>query len=272
METNKLTLPIAIIIAGIIIGGAVIYSSKTPSNTAGDKNIATAALANTPKTVNIKPVTLDDHILGDPSAKVLMVEYSDTECPFCKTFAVTMKKLVDTYGKDSTVAWVYRQYPIVSLHPLSPKEAEATECVNKLAGNDVFWKYLQKIYEVTPSNNKLDPAQLPTLAVSFGVDKTAFQSCLDSGTFTAKVQSEVAEATAAGAQGTPFTVLIPKNQFSDVNAKKISDIFASIATQYPAQYNMTADKIGYVTTDKKVVLNGALPYEVVQQVITLITS
>ncbi len=260
---NKLTVPISIIIAGLLIGGAVIYTNKP----VGTQNPVDQSV-NTPKTANIKPITSNDHILGNPNAKVLMVEYSDTECPYCKLFNTTLNKIIDTYGKDSTVAWVYRQYPIVQLHPKSPKEAEATECVNKLAGNDVFWKYLQKIYTVTPSNNNLDAAQLPILAASFGVDKTAFQTCLDSGTFTANVNASVDDAAGAGAQGTPFTVLIPKNKLSDNQTKQIKDLFTTMAMQY----QVTPDKLGYVTTDGKIVISGNLPYEFIQQIIGAIVS
>ena len=264
MQNNKLILPISIVVAGLLIAGAVIFTHGAAPTTAGTGSQTNA----TPKTANIKPVTSADHILGNPNAKVLMVEYSDTECPFCKSFATTLEKVMDTYGKDSTVAWVYRPFPIVSLHPKSPKEAEATECVNKLAGNDVYWQYLEKIYAVTPSNNGLDPAQLPILAASFGVDKTAFQSCLDSGTFTAKIQSDVADATVAGGQGTPYTVLVPNKSLSDSAVKQIGTLFASAATQY----NVPAGQLGYVTTDKNVVLSGNLPYEFIQQIIVAMTS
>ncbi|HAO64712.1 TPA: hypothetical protein DCQ44_01890 [Candidatus Taylorbacteria bacterium] len=262
MQNNKLIIPIAIIVAGALIGGAVIYTRGSPAKTDTATNPAT------PKTVTIKPITSADHILGNPAAKVLVVEYSDTECPFCKTFDVTLTKLLDTYGKDGTVAWVYRQFPIASLHPKAPKEAEATECVNKLAGNDVFWKYLQKIYAVTPSNNGLDAAQLPILAASFGVDKQAFQSCLDSNTFTATIQADYNDAIAAGGQGTPYTILVPKNPMSDTTLKQVSDMFTAAA----AQYRIPADQLGFVTTDKKVVLNGNLPYDLVQQIIAAMIS
>lgn len=264
MQNNKLIIPISIIVAGALIGGAVIYTSSSPAKTnPSDTSANTAA-----KTANIKPVTSADHILGDPAAKILAVEYSDTECPFCKTFNTTMEKIVDTYGKDSSVAWVYRQFPIASLHPRSAKEAEATECVNQLAGNDVFWKYLQKIYTVTPSNNGLDPAQLPILAASFGVDKKAVQACLDNNTFTEKIQSDVNDAMAAGAQGTPYTILVPKNKLSEVTVKQITDMFTTAALQY----KLAPDQLGYVTADKKVVLNGNLPYELIQQIIAAIIS
>lgn len=261
---NKLIIPIAIVVAGALIGGAVIYTRSAP---AGTNNAAKTADTG-PKTANIKPVTSADHILGNPDAKLVMVEYSDTECPFCKLFHVTMQKVMDTYGKDGTVAWVYRQFPIASLHPKAPKEAEATECVNQLAGNDTFWKYLAKIYEVTPSNNGLDAAQLPILAASFGVNKKDFQSCLDNGTFTAKIQTAYDDAVAAGGQGTPFTIIVPKTTLSDVTVKQVNDMLTAAA----AQYNLAPSQLGYVTTDKKVFLNGNLPYILVQQIIAALIS
>src|SRR3989344_4535934 len=134
MQNNKLIIPASIIIAGALIGGAVIYTrspaSENSANNAAQANVASA----TNKNIAIKPVTSADHILGNPDAKLLMVEYSDTECPFCKAFMPTMEKIMDTYAKDGTVAWVYRQFPIASLHPKAPTESEATECVDKLAG------------------------------------------------------------------------------------------------------------------------------------------
>lgn len=261
-NNNKLTLPIAIVVAGVLIGASIMYTRSAPATNTNSTQTTKA------KTANIKPVTSADHILGNPDAKIMMVEYSDTECPFCKVFANTMGKIVNDYGKDGTVAWVYRQFPIVSLHSKAPKESEATECVNQIAGSDTFWKYLQKIYSVTPGNNGLDAAQLPILAASFGVDKTAFQKCLDAGTFTAKIDSDVKDAIAAGGQGTPYTIMVPKNALNDAKVKKINEVFTTFATQYQT----SPDKLGYVTTDKKVVLNGNMPYELIQQIIEAIVS
>ena len=70
-----------------------------------------------------------------------------------------MQKIVADY--KGQVAWVYRHFPIDSLHSRARKEAEATECANEFGGNTVFWQYLDKIFELTPSNDGLDPAELP---------------------------------------------------------------------------------------------------------------
>lgn len=106
----------------------------------------------------MSPVTKADHILGSIDAPVKIVEYSDLECPFCKQFHNTMQKIMSEYGTEK-VAWVFRQFPLSQLHSKAPKEAEASECVAELGGNDAFWKFIDKINEVTPSNNKLDQAQ-----------------------------------------------------------------------------------------------------------------
>jgi protein-disulfide isomerase len=122
-----------------------------------------------------------------------------------------MNSIVDTYGKDGKVAWVYRHFPISygdnPLHKNAAKEAEATECAAELGGSDMFWKYLDEIYATTPSNDGLDLSQLPEIAVKVGLDKAKFQTCLDSGKYAAKVKESYDESLKAGAQGTPYTII-----------------------------------------------------------------
>ncbi len=106
----------------------------------------------------LKPVSPDDHILGDANAKIIIVEYSDLECPFCKVFHNTMHQVVEKSNGD--VAWVYRHYPIPQLHKKAFREALATECAWEQKGNDGFWKYMDKLFEITTSNDGLDEARL----------------------------------------------------------------------------------------------------------------
>ena len=102
--------------------------------------------------INLKPISAEDHILGKLDAPIIIVEYSDLECPFCKVFHRTMHEVMDKYGKDNKVAWIYRQFPIDSLHSKARKEAEATECANELGGNDGFWKFTDEVFGTTNSN------------------------------------------------------------------------------------------------------------------------
>lgn len=105
-------------------------------------------------TVDLAPVTGDDYALGDPSAALTIIEYSDLECPFCKTFHATMQRVFDAY--PGQIYWVYRHFPLDSIHPKARKEAEAAECAGELKGNDAFWKYIDTLFEQTPSNNGFD--------------------------------------------------------------------------------------------------------------------
>lgn len=203
----NVNVPTAIIIAGLFVAGAIVFSNSpkgNPTNTNAVGGEPTAV--NVPQQIIIAPITGEDHFYGNPNAAVVMVEFSDTECPFCKMFHPTAKKIVDE--SKGQVAWVYRHFPLDNIHPRARKEAEATECAAELGGNDKFWEYIDSIFAVTPSNNGLDPAELPKLAVQSGIDKTKFESCLDSGKYKAKVESQLQDGLKVGVSGTPTTVFM----------------------------------------------------------------
>ncbi len=226
ISENKLSIPMAIIVTGIVIAGAIYFSSVKPTNT--------VQINQQPGTnidlENIRAVNNLDHIRGDINAPVKIVEYSDTECPFCKYFHTTMKQVMNEYGKDNKVVWIYRHFPIDSRHPKARKEAEATECANELGGNYKFWEYVDRIYEVTPSNNGLDPAELPKIAEYVGLNVKNFNSCLNSGKYAQYIEEDLQNAISTRGNGTPWTIVIAKD-------------------------------------GKKYPINGAQPYDIVKQTI-----
>lgn len=226
---NKISPSIAIIITGVIIAGAIIFSSRLPAPAAVQPSPAAQAEP-TGDLEAVAPVSAADHIRGNPDAPVKIVEYSDTECPFCKRFHTTLQQVMTEYGDK--VAWVYRHFPLDSLHPKARKEAEATECAAELGGNDKFWAYLDRLMEITPANNGLDPAELPKIAQFVGLDVTKFNECLSSGKYAQKIEEHVQNAITTGGQGTPWSIVIGKD-------------------------------------GKKYPLSGALPYENVKQLITI---
>lgn len=201
-QDNKLTISVAIIIAAILIAGALIFVKK------GDDNQLPQNGQQPTGTVNAKPVSSDDHILGNPNAEIIIVEYSDLECPYCKQFHETMHRVIDEYGKDGKVAWVYRHFPLAQLHSKAAKEAEATECATELGGNTKFWEYTDRLFEITPSNNGLDLNLLPQIAEDVGLNRSDFEKCLDSGKYEEAIEDAVQEAFDAGGRGTPHNIMI----------------------------------------------------------------
>ncbi len=205
-NVQKMIVPVAIIIAGGLIAGAIYFSgSNTGAGNTQKNKLANVVDNNEPADIEVAPVTKADHIQGSVNAKVVIIDYSDTECPFCKRFHETLKKIYAEYSKDGKVAWVYRHFPL-DMHKKAPKEAEATECANELGGSDMFWKYTETIYANTPANDGLDPAKLITFAGDVGLNKIAFKKCLDSGKYASKVAEAKAAGFKAGARGTPYTV------------------------------------------------------------------
>ncbi len=154
------------------------------------------------------PVSDKDHIRGSSKVQVVLVEYGDFECPFCKRFQPTMQQVSKEYGDK--VAWVYRHFPL-PFHQNAQKEAEASECAAELGGNDKFWEFADKIYERTTSNGTGFPLEnLTPLASELGLDGSTFQKCLDSGKYTNLVKNEESGGAKAGVNGTPGTIIVAK--------------------------------------------------------------
>lgn len=224
---NNLAVPFAIVIAGLAIAAAVYF---------GDGEAKAVTPPAEQQKVSLAPVTQDDHILGNPNAKIVIVEYSDTECPFCKMFHETMNKVMSEYGEGGKVAWVYRHSPIASLHPKAHKEAQATECAAQLGTNTKFWGYINKLFEVTPANNKLEEGMLFTIAQDVGLEKEAFASCLEGGSMVARVDRDLASGEQAGVRGTPHSfVLVNGKLVTRIEGAESYDSVKRKIDQYLAQ-------------------------------------
>ncbi|MFA6315092.1 MAG: thioredoxin domain-containing protein [Candidatus Paceibacterota bacterium] len=218
MEDNKpkssISLPGAIIIAGAIIAVAIIWVKKPVTNVPIDDS------ANQKKEVNIKTITANDHILGNPNAPVKIIEYSDTACPYCKVFNGTMVKIMDKYGATGQVVWIYRHFPLDKpnsdgfvLHKNAGNEAHALECAASVGDNAKFWEYEKLLYERTPSVTQatpegLDQNELAKIAVEIGLDAGDFGECMASGKHRARIDADYNDALKSGITGTPYSIII----------------------------------------------------------------
>lgn len=212
---NTMAIPVAIIIGFALIALSIYLSGgKEVANTNVDDNQPVETEGDV---ANITPVNEDDHIRGNPNAPLVIVEYSDFDCPFCKTFHTTMQQIMDEYGPTGEVAWVYRQLPLTSLHPSAAHIAEASECVSELGGNEAFWKFADMIFGERDVNELTNIALLPEFAVSAGVSEADYVSCMDSGRNRPLVEEDVANAIAIGARGTPHSIVIAGDQMMVIN-------------------------------------------------------
>jgi protein-disulfide isomerase len=157
-----------------------------------------------------------DHYRGNKDAKVVLIEYSDFECPFCNRFHPTMLDLMEKYGDE--VAWVYRHFPL-SFHPNAQPLAEASECVAAYGGAEAFWKFTDSVYEAMGDGSiygtdstakKVSTDMMVSLATTAGANPTSVKACIDNKEMAQKVKDSQAGGSKAGVTGTPGTIIVSK--------------------------------------------------------------
>ncbi len=202
---NKVFIPISIVVCGLIIAGAMIMTSK-------QQQTVNTAPAEKSLELSITPVSSEDHIRGNPDAEVVIVEYSDYECSFCKGFHGTMNRIMEEYGTTGKVAWVYRHFPLPK-HEGARPATEASECVARIGGNDKFWEYSEVIIAGAPTS--LTTENLLAAATQIGIDETEFNTCLASDYPKQKVDQDIADGTEIAKAdrdfGTPYNIVISKS-------------------------------------------------------------
>lgn len=231
---NALGIPIAIVIAAALVAGAIVYSGRTSNNPIQEGNGRQNVEQKTAE-IDVAPVTEKDHIFGNPNAPILIVEYSDFDCPFCKNFHETMERIMETYGSTGKVAWVYRHFPIQKLHPNSPKVSAASECVASLGGNDAFWKFASVIVSDRGTNEPTNITKLTEYAKGAGVDGSKFDACVTAGTFNDKIKDDITLAMKAGAKGTPYSVMIVGDQQGVIDGAQPYDVVKQMIDTMIAQ-------------------------------------
>src|SRR3989338_1126774 len=193
-EKLNISPSVAIVTAGIIIAGAVLYTKyNPPQEAANDRQSATA---------NVRAPRADDHLYGSPSAAVTLIEYSDFECPYCARVHPTLKTLVDKSG--GSVAWIYRPLPLQSIHAEARGAALAGECIAEQLGNDGFFEFSERVFA---DQSVMSTAKYKEYAHALGADIAQYDTCTASEKYASRVDADTQEAYANGASGTPFTVV-----------------------------------------------------------------
>lgn len=208
-------------------GGSLSLGEKSGNRGAAPAPTAVAPTPSQPTaapTADARPVDDTDHIRGNVDAPITIIEYSDFECPFCGRFHPTMNQVV---ANNDDVNWVYRHFPLSSIHPNAQKAAEASECA---ADQGKFWEMADEMIENQAAG--LSRAQLSTYAGNIGLNVSTFDDCVDSGKYAQKVAADAADGQGAGATGTPFSVIVADGQQIPVSGAvpltQIESIIASL--------------------------------------------
>lgn len=240
-QSTSPLIPVAIIVGFAMIAVAIFFTNQGSSEntkitgTPGDSEMLAEG---TPR-----PVDETDNILGNPNAPILMVEYSDYDCQFCKAYHQTMHQILDEYGVSGQVAWVYRQFPLVQIHPNSPKISEAALCVNDIGGNTAFWTFTDLVFDDRDIDEYTNVTKLPGYAEAAGVSRADYVECLDSGRMKEKVTSSIKDGFNSGARSTPYTVLIVGNQQAVISGAQpyttVKGIIENLISQLEGTFDPT---------------------------------
>lgn len=132
---------------------------------------------------------------GPPDAEVVIVEFEDFLCPFCKESQRTLDELLARY--PNKIRLVHKDFPIDDLHPSARQAHLAARCANE---QGKFWAYHDQLFDRAPH---LAPEDLKKYADATGLSPTGFESCVTSNKFAAAVQADIDEGVRAGVTGTP---------------------------------------------------------------------
>ena len=147
------------------------------------------------------PETIDGRgpSLGQATAPITIIEFSDYQCPYCgQFFRNTLPLLVAEYVKTGRVRLVYHDFPLSSLHPNALKAAEAARC----AGDQRrYWEYHDALFQ---NQTSLEETDLVRRALTLKLDTTAFNRCLNSGQYSNAIKQSLAEGERFGIDGTPL--------------------------------------------------------------------
>ena len=196
---QKLSLPLAIIIAAILVGGAILYD-KPGSAQGGTKQNDPPAR---------QEVSLDDDArMGEELAPVKIVEFSDFQCPFCRSFwQDTLPLIKKNYIDTGKAVFVYRDYPL-SFHAAAQISAEAAECAKD---QNKYWEMHDKIFSEQSKKGQgtitYGESDIKKWAGEIGLNMVTFNQCLTTHKHKSEIEADFADGSAAGVSGTPNTFI-----------------------------------------------------------------
>jgi len=191
---NSYLLPLSIVVAAVLVAGALVYNAGSRELAQNKENLAAANNPTEEKN--------DDAVLGDSSARVTIVVFGDYQCPVCKVmFDEVEKQIRKDYVETGKAKLVFRDFPLDQIHPYARSAAEASRCAKE---QGKFWEYHDLLFE---KQEELATLDFVALAEGLGLNQTQFNDCYKNRKYKDEVQKDLEDGLRAGVQGTPATFI-----------------------------------------------------------------
>jgi protein-disulfide isomerase len=263
IEKGEYVIGIAIILAALLVSGTIfmgvgtvtdaigkIKLSVTAAPSTGGSGTPTPTPTPTPTAPTVQKLSALDYstaqFKGKADGAVIMVEYSDFQCPYCGKVEPVLEQVQAAYPN---MKFIYQQFPL-SFHPNAQKASEASLCA---ADQGKFWE-LHKVMYANQNNLAVDEIKGYAAAIS-GMDTAKFNSCLDGSTKASQVAKEATAGAGVGIGGTPGFVVYAKSAKSDALVAKLQTIASSLQS-----LGVDASVVEVGNAGNGIVFAGALPY------------
>lgn len=208
---DQVLAPVILILIGAVIVGGIGYlgrssrrstaerarSTPSPMRRVNESPPAVRSVAETPASEIVLKIA-DAPSRGAKDARLVLVEFSDYQCPFCaRHVRETMPEIEREYVRTGKVRYVFRDFPLEAIHPQAFRAAEAAQCAGE---QGKFWEMHDRLFA---HPQELGPDALRAHAEAVGLDMKRFQRCLERRTFAERIRRDLAEGQQAGVRGTP---------------------------------------------------------------------
>ncbi|MFQ5431507.1 MAG: DsbA family protein [Nitrospinota bacterium] len=171
--------------------------------------------SNTRRTITGGTGTNGDPFMGNTDAPLVVVEFSDYECPFCgRFFRETLQQIKKEYVKTGKVKYVYKDFPL-NFHKKAPKAAEAAHCAGE---KGKFWEMHDLLFE---NQMRLDIPSLINHGDKLGLNLDDFKKCISDGRYMEGIKKDIEAGKNTGLRGTPSFVIGKQNKNGEVTGDLI---------------------------------------------------
>lgn len=217
---------VLLVAIGLLLAACGAYAPPAPTRSALEEMQTSVALQARPTLAPIDPGLLptpapapplpdvadalqvrpdDPRALGNADAPVLIIEFTDYECPFCQRFfRETRPQIIESYVQTGAVRFVARDFPLADIHPSATLAAAAGQCA---AAQGQFWPMYERLFDTHQEEwggvPKRDREVFIEFASDLGLDGAAFGACLDDPATLRQIEDEQAAAARFGVNSTP---------------------------------------------------------------------